>query len=106
VAARHYTTHMCIAGIVGAGLPAIGCGAVVKSVSARRLTQCGTRVDDWVAADCREASLYTKRKDGAVRGVDAAIIRPQTARYSAGRCSFPLAEHAVGCRHPNTRTSH
>jgi len=58
---------MCIAGIVGAGLPAIGCEAVVKSVSARRLTERGTRVDDWVAADCREASLYTRQLEESMR---------------------------------------
>ena len=50
--------QLCIAVTVGAGLPAIGCEAVVKSVSAQCQTGCGYRVYDCFAADRRQASSY------------------------------------------------
>ena len=43
---------------VGAGLPAIGCVAVVESVYAQRQTERGYRVYDCFAADRRKASSY------------------------------------------------
>ena len=43
---------------VGAGLPAIGCEAVVKPVSALCQTECSCSVYDCCAADRRQASSY------------------------------------------------
>jgi len=43
-------------------LPAIGCEAVIKSVSAQCQTEPGYRIYDCFAADRRQASSYTELK--------------------------------------------
>jgi len=56
------TRQACV--FVGAGLPAIGCEAVVNSVSALGLALRIYRFYDCYAADRRQASTYSHKTSG------------------------------------------
>ena len=72
--------------VVGAGLPGIGCAAVVKSVFAQCQTECGYRVYDCCAADRRQASSYMPSPGWRRRAFKAAPGSPDGIAAPPGSC--------------------
>ena len=90
---------------VGAGLPAIGCVAVVKPVSALCQAVCGCSVYDCFAADRRQASSYTDsnrfqalvKTSGLLTAARYGIHAARMQRYGRGLRPVGAGLPAIGC---------